>query len=73
MASRCGTGGTPVWLGDVQALHAVEEVFKDVASPLQAAVDEGVVAVGIAAVDDDAAGRGHIGHPVDEDQSPSPL
>ena len=60
-------------LGDVQALHAVEEVFKDVAAAFQAAVDEGVVAVGIVAVDDDAAGRGHVGDPVDEDQFAKPL
>ena len=55
-------------LGDIEALHAVEEVFKDVAAGLQGAVDEGVVGVGVVDVDDDAAGRGHIGDAVDEDE-----
>ena len=55
-------------LGDIEALHAVEEVFKDVAAGLQGAVDEGVVGVGVVNVDDDAAGRGHIGDAVDEDE-----
>ena len=55
-------------LGDIETLHTVEEIFKDIAAGLQGSMDEGVVGIGIVDVDDDAASRSHIGDAVDENQ-----